>query len=708
MRDFLYRLLSAIILVILVIGVIWFILPDTVFSYPIEKLWSFCATIFHWQEYYRKGLQTEGAIAIFFGGYLLLLILLIIYGFCHFVLWDRISPTSHFTNAFALLSSCYLLDFFVSTADPYPFGELLWVFMVFSSFFLTMLYIGEEWALLLKILVIAIGEQCLYAIIYYFLSFNQFHTPDFGNRTSGTFVNPGSLYPLCLIGFPISLILAEMEKSLHWRWLWRAIGGVSLLALTFTFTRTGWIAFAVSAGYLAFSPFSPLRSQRPARLMLVLLIVLALSGTAFVRTMGRPVGNPEDRSFWGRFAIWQTALHVIADHPLLGNGLNTYPQKQREHMTERLKYFNPLNVEAKNLYLHLAAELGLIGLAVFCWVAWRYYQLFRFVIGTFPPSSDLYKIAIGIHAALIGIAVAGLADTPILHHSRSAATFAVACLLGLLCSSVNHACPAPVVDDDTLRKRRQRFWRGVGFVVVASCLPITYFSWHVGVGVKKAFEAFPKVQELAFRLPKATSYVRLKEIAPVMRDAVVASEDGYFYFHHGVDWLALHRALRKNIRALRFKQGGSTITMQLARYLFLGRERTLARKVAEIILALKMEQLLPKDRILELYLNTARFGMGEDGLFAAAQNYFGKQPKDLNLAEAAFLAGVLPEPPFDQRNVTPELVRRCQRRAFERLRAFFPERYPPEVIQEAQKTPLKFRWGTVVILSEGVNENGGH
>jgi len=216
MRDFLYRLLSAIILVILVIGVIWFILPDTVFSYPIEKLWSFCATIFHWQEYYRKGLQTEGAIAIFFGGYLLLLILLIIYGFCHFVLWDRISPTSHFTNAFALLSSCYLLDFFVSTADPYPFGELLWVFMVFSSFFLTMLYIGEEWALLLKILVIAIGEQCLYAIIYYFLSFNQFHTPDFGNRTSGTFVNPGSLYPLCLIGFPISLILAEMEKSLHW------------------------------------------------------------------------------------------------------------------------------------------------------------------------------------------------------------------------------------------------------------------------------------------------------------------------------------------------------------------------------------------------------------------------------------------------------------------------------------------------------------
>ena len=82
------------------------------------------------------------------------------------------------------------------------------------------------------------------------------------------------------------------------------------------------------------------------------------------------------------------------------------------------------------------------------------------------------------------------------------------------------------------------------------------------------------------------------------------------YQHRGVDWQALHRALRVNIRNLAFKQGGSTITMQTARYLFVGREKTLSRKVAEILLALEMEKHLSKERILELYLNSARFGWG--------------------------------------------------------------------------------------------------
>lgn len=696
MRDLPYRLLG---MIVLVIGVIWFVLPDTVFSYPIEKLCSFCATLFHWQEDYRRDLNTEGATAIYFGGYLLLLTLLSRYGFYHLGQRGKVSPISLFTNALAVFGSLYLLDFCVSTADPYPFRESLWIFMVFASFFLTILYVDKGQFLLLKIFVIAIGEQCLYAVIYYFLNVNQFYTPNFGNRTSGTFFNPISLYPLCLIGFPLSLVLAETEALPHWRWLWRGISVVILLALVFTYSRGGWIAFAFSTGYLAFSPSSTLRSQRPMRLILGALVAIALLGTVFVRTKGNLLGNPEDRSFWGRFAIWQTALHVISDHPLLGSGLNTYSQKQKEHMTERLKHFNPMNVEAKNLYLNLAAELGLVGLAIFFLVAWRYYQLYRFVIHTFPPSSDLYKIAVGIHAALMGIAVAELADTPILHHTRSAATFSVVCLLGLLCSSVTHACPVSVPDDATLRERRQRFQRVVGVIVAVSFLPITYFSWNFAIGVKKAFEAFPKVHELALRLPKASSYVRLKEIAPVMRDAVVASEDGSFYFHHGVDWLALHRALRKNIRALRFKQGGSTITMQLSRYLFLTRERTLSRKVAEILLALKMERVLSKDRILELYLNMARFGMGRDGILAAAQNYFGKHPKKLTLAEAAFLSGVLPEPPFDRKQITPEFVHRCQRRAFERLQAFFPSQYPPEVLQQAQQAPLRFVWGKVVVPS---------
>ncbi len=685
----------------LLIVTISFVLPETVFSAPIDKL---KVALLAWLGWYDRatGLIQEGAWLSYSIGYVLLLCLLLGYVCLRFIAPTKTIPATRFADTICIFAILYLMDLFVSITEIFAPQKALWVFVSFAGFYISLLFIiNKRLAVrLVKFLVAIIGVQCLYAVVYYICDIRQFYTPHFGKRTSGT-ITLIDLYPLCLIGFPLSLMIAETERSQGWRWLWRGVGAVILLALVFTYSRGGWIAFAFSATYLALSPRSPLRSQPFEKWVLIALTAAALLGTIFVRTKGKLIGNPDDRPFWGRFAIWQTAVQIIADHPLLGNGLNTYPQKQQEHMTKRLEHFNPMNVEAKNLYLNLAAELGLVGLAIFCLVAWRYYQLYRFVINTFTPSDEIYKIAIGIHAALIGIAIAGLTDTPILHHTRSATTFSVACLLGILCSLVNQACPAPALDDATLRKRHQRFWRGVGFVAAAFIISFAYLSWHVATGIKEALSAFPKVHELANLPPKLPSFVRLKEIAPVMRDAVIASEDGYFYFHHGVDWLALHRALRKNIRSLRFKQGGSTITMQLARSLFLTRERTLSRKVAEILLALKIERVLPKDRILELYLNTARFGMGEDGIFVAAQNYFGKHPKDLTLPKAAFLAGVLPEPPFDQRQLTSEFVHRCQQRAFERLQIFFPDRYPSEVIREAEQIPLRFVWGTVITPPEG-------
>ena len=292
--------------------------------------------------------------------------------------------------------------------------------------------------------------------------------------------------------------------------------------------------------------------------------------------------------------------------------------------------------------------------------------------------------------------------TPHNHQTpRPASSFTVACLLGILCALVKQANLVTAFDEIEIQRRKKKLWRiiAVGFTVL---LPIAlYLLWLLGAGIKRAQGALPQIQRLAKHYPKNSSFVRLKDIAEDMVYAVIASEDGFFYSHRGVDWLALHRALRKNLRAMSFVQGGSTITMQVARYVFLSRERTLSRKIAEIILALQMERYLSKERILELYLNTARFGMGQDGILAAACNYFGKHPKDLTLSETAFLAGVLPEPPFDRREVTPEFVWRCQRSAFERLHAFFPHKYPSEVLERAQKAPLRFKWGQVITPSAG-------
>jgi penicillin-binding protein 1A len=139
-------------------------------------------------------------------------------------------------------------------------------------------------------------------------------------------------------------------------------------------------------------------------------------------------------------------------------------------------------------------------------------------------------------------------------------------------------------------------------------------------------------------------YIPLDFLPRRVTDAVVATEDRRFYEHHGLDPVGTLRAFFANVSAGRFVQGGSTLTQQLAKNLFLSPERTLARKVEEVVLAFWLELKLSKKDILELYLNRVYFGGGAYGIEAAAQRYFGKSARELSLAEAAVVAGLLKAP----------------------------------------------------------------
>ncbi len=139
--------------------------------------------------------------------------------------------------------------------------------------------------------------------------------------------------------------------------------------------------------------------------------------------------------------------------------------------------------------------------------------------------------------------------------------------------------------------------------------------------------------------------------------AVVATEDRRFFQHWGLDFNGLARAAFANLRAGRFSQGGSTITQQLAKNLFLSPERTLARKIEEMVFALWLEVRLSKHDILELYLNRVYFGGGAYGIEAAAQRYFDKSARQLNLAEAALIAGLLKAPSKYSPSVSPGAAR---------------------------------------------------
>ncbi|HEV8354856.1 MAG TPA: penicillin-binding protein 1A [bacterium] len=138
--------------------------------------------------------------------------------------------------------------------------------------------------------------------------------------------------------------------------------------------------------------------------------------------------------------------------------------------------------------------------------------------------------------------------------------------------------------------------------------------------------------------------IQLSQIPDVLQQAVLAVEDDRFYQHRGVDARAITRAVWRNFLAGRLEEGASTITQQLARTLFLTQDRTIARKLAEAILALEIERHLTKDEILERYLNQVYFGQGAYGIEMAARVYLGKNAKNLNLAESAMLAGVIQAP----------------------------------------------------------------
>jgi len=143
------------------------------------------------------------------------------------------------------------------------------------------------------------------------------------------------------------------------------------------------------------------------------------------------------------------------------------------------------------------------------------------------------------------------------------------------------------------------------------------------------------------RNPRWTPY---GAIPAALKKAVVASEDANFYSHEGVDYEAIREAIKADWRKGKFVRGGSTITQQLAKNLFLSRERTLIRKVKELVLARRMDDALSKSRILELYLNVVELGPMVYGVGHAAQYYFGKHPSALTVRECAFLASMLPGP----------------------------------------------------------------
>lgn len=212
----------------------------------------------------------------------------------------------------------------------------------------------------------------------------------------------------------------------------------------------------------------------------------------------------------------------------------------------------------------------------------------------------------------------------------------------------------------TGRSRLSRMLRGLvywGFVLaiwggIAVAGVVTYYgarmpsaaTWSIPDRPPNAKIVSVQGKIMANRGATGGEALLLGEMSPYIPQAVIAIEDRRFYSHFGVDPIGLARAMVANLKAGRMVQGGSTLTQQLAKNLFLSPERTLERKVQEVLLSLWLEQKFSKDQILEMYLNRVFFGSGAYGVEAASRRYFRKPARDVTLAEAALLAGLLKAP----------------------------------------------------------------
>jgi monofunctional glycosyltransferase len=162
--------------------------------------------------------------------------------------------------------------------------------------------------------------------------------------------------------------------------------------------------------------------------------------------------------------------------------------------------------------------------------------------------------------------------------------------------------------------------------------------------------------------PRNPHWTPISSVPASLKKAVVAAEDGNFYSHEGVDHEAIREAIKADLREGRFARGGSTITQQVAKNLFLSREKTISRKIKEYVLARRIDDALSKSRILELYLNVVELGPMVHGVGHASRYYFGKVPRELSLRESAFLAAMLPGPKiFDPYRNFGRVVRRSDR-----------------------------------------------
>lgn len=205
------------------------------------------------------------------------------------------------------------------------------------------------------------------------------------------------------------------------------------------------------------------------------------------------------------------------------------------------------------------------------------------------------------------------------------------------------------------------------FFIILVALFVGAILTYQGYNMYK--EALDKisVKDKVAELQSEESYTKFEDLPEFYLDAVVAVEDRRFYDHGALDYIGIARATWTNIKSFELKEGGSSITQQVAKNVYFTQEKTALRKIAEIFMAFELEKNCDKNTILEIYVNTSYFGSGYYGIKEAAKGYYDKDPIDMNEYESSMMAGVPNAPSVYAPTKNPDLASQRQRQVLDKM-----------------------------------------
>ena len=201
---------------------------------------------------------------------------------------------------------------------------------------------------------------------------------------------------------------------------------------------------------------------------------------------------------------------------------------------------------------------------------------------------------------------------------------------------------------------------------------------------EEAVTATPIEEKIKQIKENTKNYSEIEDVPEIYKNALVAVEDKRFYKHNGVDIISIGRAIVTDIKEMAFVEGGSTITQQLAKNTYFTQEKKITRKIAEVFAAIEFEEVLSKDEILELYINTCYYGDGYYSIADAALGYFDKEVKNMNTYECTLLVGIPNAPSIYSPTKNPELSKERHKQVLNKMKAegYLSEEEIDKIIKE--------------------------